>query len=357
MEFSPSPFDLLAWTEDSGRVIVADIRSKFVSRQVINVDASIEGTDSINVTEQANDLAIDPRLRGSRTDSDTAADSFTNAERRQLRHLSREFLDRVHTPLTPEDTEVLDVLQMNRRRREREAARDTLNNNVTTTLSWSDLADDLRANLRSTIERRASATAGGASSALSGSSALPSSLREFVSSRSNDTLRAYINERNQERARNGQALSAPRRRGSVILAAAQNALDRDSQQVSSGSGTAESTPRFTSYPREVGAHPNNPWSEMEALYRMSIEPPDPTTRMQIEVEDEARRAHLRADPEQPGDVGRPSQRRTVQTNEEREQVTPITTRYEFNLSSMTRRSGLNANETTGCSWSQDGRIL
>lgn len=39
MEFSPEPWDLLAWSEDHGRIGVADVRQAFCRRQLIDLDA------------------------------------------------------------------------------------------------------------------------------------------------------------------------------------------------------------------------------------------------------------------------------------------------------------------------------
>lgn len=58
MAFAPGPFDLLAWTEDRGRVGVADVRTGFACRQVLELDdsSSFEHLALIDTT------SIDPRL-------------------------------------------------------------------------------------------------------------------------------------------------------------------------------------------------------------------------------------------------------------------------------------------------------
>ena len=62
MEFSPGPYDLLAWTEDHGRVTIADIRDGFMSRQVITMDPKADGVERVDIIERPDDLVIDPRL-------------------------------------------------------------------------------------------------------------------------------------------------------------------------------------------------------------------------------------------------------------------------------------------------------
>lgn len=363
MEFSPGPYDLLAWTEDHGRVTIADIRDGFMSRQVITMDPKADGVERVDIIERPDDLVIDPRLRQFRIDPDgNTSDSIgAEMERRQLRYLSREGLDRIHSPLTPEETEVLEALQVSRRQRDREASRQALTGLAQhSPLVWSDLVDDIRSNWRE------HAGLGGTSTPhidelrsnwrdhvlMRGSAALPSSIRELVSgSRSNEslrteTLRAFINERNQERERRGQQ---PRRRGSVILAAAATALNRDLQESneSQRSGDlATSRERVSLTPPRLPAirsdSPNNPWAEMEALYNLASDPPvDPTTRMRIEIAADNRREYAR---------------RGVQRWRALDERDRLPSRYGHDQNSGSNVV-LEPMETTGCCWSQDGKIL
>lgn len=363
MEFSPEPYDLLAWTEDHGRVTIADIRDGFMSRQVITMDPKADGVERVGIIERPDDLVIDPRLRQFRIDPDgNTSDSIgAEMERRQLRYLSREGLDRIHSPLTPEETEVLEALQVSRRQRDREASRQALTGLAQhSPLVLSDLVDDIRSNWRE------HAGLGGTSTPhidelrstwrdhvlIRGSGALPSSIRELVNgSRSNEslrteTLRAFINERNQERERRGQQ---PRRRGSVILAAAGTALNRDIQETneSQRSGDlATSRERVSLTPPRLPAirsdSPNNPWAEMEALYNLASDPPvDPTTRMRIEIAADNRPEYAR----------RGAQRWRALDERDR-----LPSRYGNDQNSGSNVV-LEPMETTGCCWSQDGSIL
>ncbi|KAI9746206.1 MAG: hypothetical protein M1818_000887 [Claussenomyces sp. TS43310] len=334
MEFSPAPFDLLAWTEHNGKVGIADIRRDFISRQIIDIDMRAEGMEKVTVIERPSDLAIDPRLRSFRTNTESGRPDAvaTELDRQQLRHLTREVLDRNQAPLSSEETEVLEALQVHRRQRERDAAREALDNiTIRHPISWTDLADDLRRNAAG--ERQSTA------------SALPSSLREFVNGRSNDSLRAYITDRNQERERRGQQ---PRRRGSVILAAAQTALDRDSSEPRAQSsdqsrGTltngriGQDPPRLPAIGSDA---PSNPWAEIEALYNIAVDlPVDPTARMRIETDADPQRDYIRS-----------VQRHWQEAPEDRSSLR-IGDRF------FLRGSPPVPSETTGCAWSNDGRIL
>jgi hypothetical protein len=366
MEFSPEPYDLLAWTEDHGIVTVADMRHCFLSRQVIMMDPRAEGIERIGVIEHSDDLVIDPRLRQFRIDPDgNSSDSIAaEMERRQLRYLSRERLDRLHSPLTPEETEVLEALQVSRRQREREASRQSLAGVThTTPLLWSDLVDDIRSNWREHAGLRGNASTddtrpswrdhpiarGGSSSVL------PASLREFISSGQStntlraETLQAFINDRNQERERRGQQ---PRRRGSIILAAAGNALNRDLQeteesQPNANGDSSAATARVTVTPPRLPAirsdSPNNPWAEIEALYNLAVDPPvDPTARMRIEIAPDNRREYTR---------------RLEQRWQRLDERHRYPSRYEYGENGNGSNLPLEPVETTGCCWSEDGKIL
>ncbi|TIC96164.1 Uncharacterized protein CH35J_008382 [Colletotrichum higginsianum] len=58
MAFCPGPYDLLAWTEDRGHIGVADLRSGFVQRQILDISAT-DDYDHITIIDRA---TIDPRL-------------------------------------------------------------------------------------------------------------------------------------------------------------------------------------------------------------------------------------------------------------------------------------------------------
>ncbi|KAG6008386.1 hypothetical protein E4U21_004591 [Claviceps maximensis] len=120
MAFCPGPFDILAWTEDRGRVGLADMRSNFMSRQIVDISAEA-GFQHIDIFDRN---TIDPRLLDN------------NAERRANRSPPRgsgstrvrrppETLENLNQPLTANETIVLEAIQGDRRRRERPVSRDS----------------------------------------------------------------------------------------------------------------------------------------------------------------------------------------------------------------------------------------
>lgn len=125
MEFAPGPVDLLAWTEDRGRVGIADMRNGCISRQIIHLDKE-DDYDHISLSDRG---SIDPRLldaRRSDRGNTSRLDPTSNAD---LAEMSRQLasgvdadLERLNQPLTPEETRVLEALQEHSRRRDERAA-------------------------------------------------------------------------------------------------------------------------------------------------------------------------------------------------------------------------------------------
>lgn len=132
MAFCPGPFDLLAWTEHRGRVGVADIRSNYLSRQILDL-SRYDDYEQIMVTEKG---SIDPRLLDRTGDGLlTMADSSETAAARRLARrptTERSSADRTstdfHAPLLAEETMVLEALTAHRRRRDQIAAEATRRN-------------------------------------------------------------------------------------------------------------------------------------------------------------------------------------------------------------------------------------
>lgn len=135
MAFCPGPYDLLAWTEHRGRVGIVDIRSNYVSRQMLDL-GDYDDYEQIMVTERG---SIDPRLlqRNSRGDLALADSSSTppppttttttmaegTANRRPNRRYGG---SEYHSPLSPEETSVLEALAEYRRRRDQGFVRNNL---------------------------------------------------------------------------------------------------------------------------------------------------------------------------------------------------------------------------------------
>lgn len=120
MAFCPGPFDLLAWTEHRGRVGVADIRSNYVSRQILDLD-NYEDYVQIMITERG---SIDPRLleRNDRGDLALAESSDVLASRRSAR---RAAASNAAASFDAEETLILEALSEQRRRRDLAAGRNS----------------------------------------------------------------------------------------------------------------------------------------------------------------------------------------------------------------------------------------
>ncbi len=121
MEFSPGPFELLAWTEACGRVGLADARNGFVSQGLLVLDPNADGAEGVSLISRVSDYALGPRLRSSRTElsgSGTPDDPGLVEERRQLQALTLEMIDRQQAPLTDDETQVLQAHRAARRQRD-----------------------------------------------------------------------------------------------------------------------------------------------------------------------------------------------------------------------------------------------
>ncbi|KAK0715685.1 hypothetical protein B0H67DRAFT_645396 [Lasiosphaeris hirsuta] len=125
MTFAPGSMDLLAWTEDRARVGIADLRNGFVSRQIVSLDR-IEEYEHISVGDRS---TIDPRLLEQRGEDHISVSSGTSldlspSDLSLVRQTHRESLARYYTPLTPDETLVLEALQEHRRRQEQREQRE-----------------------------------------------------------------------------------------------------------------------------------------------------------------------------------------------------------------------------------------
>ncbi|KAM5348086.1 hypothetical protein ACJ41O_007910 [Fusarium nematophilum] len=115
MAFCPGPYGMLAWTEDRGHVGIADMRSNFIVRQIVNIEEPV--FEHINILDRN---TIDPRLLDSRRDRrDNASGSGNNDSSRRR----GDVLDTLNSPLTANETLVLEAMQLGRRSRERAAQR------------------------------------------------------------------------------------------------------------------------------------------------------------------------------------------------------------------------------------------
>lgn len=334
MAFSPGPFDLLAWTEASGRAGVADVRDLFVSRQLLMVDCRLEGMERIIVSDRSSDPVIDPRLRSFRTDSPNSSTPDylgLDFERRQLRNFTQEMLDRHHSPLTAEEMDILQAHRVARRQRDAEAE-------ATDTPGWSPWAGDR--GLTAATDTPSNGEGSGSSERRISTTGLPPALRDFVNPdrATSSTFRSFINERNQDRERRSQ--QEPRRDSSN----GEGATDHGGRRESQASSPVDSP---NDLERLTITGPNNPWAEIDSLYR-TRSPQLPTitqsARILVRRQEERRQNEERRDfahrPRQPwrglDDLGLGN--------------------FDENviLRGVLRTGPAN---TMGCCWSPDGRIL
>ncbi|KAF4513509.1 hypothetical protein G6O67_000773 [Ophiocordyceps sinensis] len=98
MAFCPGPFDLLAWTEDRGHIGFADMRSNFVVRQIVDINAEVE-FQHIEIFDRN---TIDPRLLNNHGERRSNRSPPSAASRR--RH--GEGLETLNQPLTANETMV-----------------------------------------------------------------------------------------------------------------------------------------------------------------------------------------------------------------------------------------------------------
>lgn len=111
MAFSPGPMDLLAWTEDRGRVAVADIRGDFATQQILHLDNDADFED-LPIIDKG---TIDPRLLEQRVErSSSLYSAIANAVDSSVE--AQTALSHYNSPLTPDETAVLEAVQNFRRR-------------------------------------------------------------------------------------------------------------------------------------------------------------------------------------------------------------------------------------------------
>jgi hypothetical protein len=166
LQFNPiEPIDLLAITEDDGRIIVADVRCLHF-RQVIKIDSNADNVEHVTVRDRTSSSLIDPLLRHFLSEGEPETGNEYRSDNLRYRNVADEY------GLSPEEMEVLEALQSQTRRREQIANGDRERE---TSPTWNDVVHN-RSNLRSAEPRTTR-------------NSLPGSLREFTNSRINDSLR------------------------------------------------------------------------------------------------------------------------------------------------------------------------
>lgn len=349
MEFSPSHFDLLAWTESNGRVGIADVRTMFFSRQVVIIDHNAEGVEKIRISDKTHRDISDPRMLppATATSSSTTPDYLgLDFDRRQLRHLTREMQDRHQSPLTAEEMEVLHAHRFARRQRDAaNAAREALAEatNISRWVSSNIDGSDSRAPAPAPVT----------------SSTMPAALQNFVNPDSRAgaaSFRSFINERNQDRERRSQVRqeTPPRASGRLtqtlerLIASESNTTSNDNRESNDAASLLD---RLSLASRQPPTMSSSSWAAIDALYRTRYteDPlPERSARIRIELEEDDRQDfanRLRQPWRPPGDD---SDLSFISTP-------GLTALQRTALRTASRPGG--TVETMGCCWSEDGRIL
>jgi WD40 repeat protein len=68
MHFSPAPWDFLVWSEDQGRVCVADLRAGLKVKQVLTLDTKEAGLETVTIADF--DLTLSPEMHELRREAD-----------------------------------------------------------------------------------------------------------------------------------------------------------------------------------------------------------------------------------------------------------------------------------------------
>jgi WD40 repeat protein len=137
MHFSPNPWDLLVWSEDQGRVCVADLRAGLKVKQVLTLDPNEEGIEKAEIADFH--LTISPEMHELRREADfirsyrraldsdgttaavnAATEYFEADSERQRHHRQLGVVESDNDPhgLTAHERQVLEALRTTRQREE-----------------------------------------------------------------------------------------------------------------------------------------------------------------------------------------------------------------------------------------------
>lgn len=160
MQFSPGPFDLLAWTEAVDRVGIADLRDMCTTRQIISLDSRVKGVERVLVSNRPQESVLTRIRDRERLESltPTTPDHLgLDLERRHMHSVTHEMQDRRQAPLTDEEMHVLQAHQIAR------DARDRVNDRDAARLQAQQVADSPQSSAAITTDRAYSAWRGLAS--------------------------------------------------------------------------------------------------------------------------------------------------------------------------------------------------
>jgi hypothetical protein len=349
MAFAPGPIDLLAWTEDRGRVGVADLRSGFLSRQTLELDVT-DAFDHITVIDTS---SIDPRLldqRSNRGDplaplASLANDLYPSTETPPPHSsdapANTSSIERYNHPLTADETMVLEALQDHgRRRAQRAAAAAPTTSGSAPRFSWMERAARPTVGPDSPASRERSASVSRAVNEIMGNLR---DQRERLRD-SQERLRAVVREESEADRRRSAAMPAYRRAGAprtststTTAAGAASTSAGGSTEASSATASAAEIEARASRRTLSRLVANNPtafggWVDLEVLHNYAFDSPPPAAAAEADGRRRERAAYLRRD------LDTMPYRRTHGVF-------------------MSRDGGPDPFDTAGMSWSEDGQTL
>ncbi|KZM24876.1 uncharacterized protein EKO05_0010978 [Ascochyta rabiei] len=349
MQFSPAPWDFLIWSEDQGRVCVADLRSGLKVKQVLTLDPKEEGINKVEIADF--DLSLNPQMSELRREADfirryrraldsegtqaavDAANEYFEADserQRTLRRLGVVESDNDPHGLSTEERRILETLRTSRHTLEaRQPGIRPRSINYTTA-----------SHVEAARERAAAARD------------LPSDLLDELLSESLRPTNRLLGER-----------TAPRRQASVVVSINEGTVNvpPHAQTNITDAATTRSPNAIVAHTRsEVINSTDDAWRTIEAALASQARAANNTARTSASI-----LAASNANPTAP--ELRSEMRRLRQLTQMRERLRnarasqPSTETYEFSLGfRRPSRSTHNSSQgvrTAGLAMSQDGRTL
>lgn len=261
MSFSPSPWDLLAWAEDQGRVCVIDLRTGFRSRQTVELEtdspslnraimSDLEDSHTTDLRQQEIEARFVQRHREALDAQDHfAAVSLSHAadymelaaERRRIEREARDggssALREEYNSLTESERQILDTIPMNRIQENEQARADTTQQ-PPFSVNYVQLSGDRQSDSQNSA----------------GPSAISSTSRAgFEANRGTGSIHDYMRQRNIDRNRAGDRHYQPRRRSSVVLSNGNLTNSSNSSHPSSLAPIGTATPTISASPSRLAS--------------------------------------------------------------------------------------------------------
>ncbi|KAJ4339296.1 hypothetical protein N0V95_007819 [Ascochyta clinopodiicola] len=361
MQFSPAPWDFLIWSEDQGRVCVADLRSGLKVKQVLTLDPREEGINKVEIadfemSELRREADFIRRYRraldseGTQAAVDAANEYFEADSERQrtLRQLGVVESDNDPHGLSTEERRILETLRSSRHTLEaRQPGVRPRSINYTTAghveAARYDTRERTRLGLRADILLRERAAA---------ARDLPSDLLDELLAESLRPTNRSLGER-----------TAPRRQASVVISINEGTINvpPHAQTNITDAATTRSPNAIVAHTRsEVINSTDDAWRTIEAALASQARAANNTTRTSASI-----LATSNTNPTAP--ELRSEMRRLRQLTQMRERLRnarasqPSTETYEFSLGfrrpSRSTHDSSQGVRTAGLAMSQDGRTL